>query len=79
MFGYSGLERPLIADIYLKLKTGQRVAPVIAHRLPTIRRCDHILVLEGGRVIEDGTYDELIKKNGYFAGLVERQQHDTAE
>ena len=49
---------------------------VIAHRLSTIRNCDRILVLDKGRILEDGTYDELIAKNGYFAELVERQRLD---
>ncbi|HJC23902.1 MAG TPA: NHLP bacteriocin export ABC transporter permease/ATPase subunit [Candidatus Eisenbergiella merdavium] len=49
---------------------------VIAHRLSTIRQCDRILYLENGKVAEDGTYDELIAKNGRFAGLVARQQLD---
>ena len=52
---------------------------VIAHRLSTIRHCDRILVLDKGNVIEDGTYDELIAKNGYFAELVARQRLDTAQ
>ena len=52
---------------------------VIAHRLSTIRHCDRILVLDGGKIIEDGTYDELIAQNGFFAELVERQRLDTAE
>lgn len=47
---------------------------VIAHRLSTIRHCNRILVLDGGRIIEDGTYDELIEKGGFFADLVERQR-----
>lgn len=47
---------------------------VIAHRLSTIRHCERILVLDEGRIVEDGTYDELIEKGGYFAGLVERQR-----
>lgn len=50
---------------------------VIAHRLSTIRQCDRIIVLEGGKIIEDGTYDELIAQNGFFASLVERQRLDT--
>ena len=50
---------------------------VIAHRLSTIRRCDRILVLNQGRIIEDGTYDELIEKGGIFADLVARQRLDT--
>lgn len=52
---------------------------VIAHRLSTIRHCDRILVLDGGSVIEEGTYEELIAQNGYFAGLVERQRLDIGQ
>lgn len=50
---------------------------VIAHRLSTIQSCDRILLLRGGKIEEDGTYDELIAKNGFFAELVERQRLDT--
>ena len=49
---------------------------VIAHRLSTIKHCDRILVLDGGRIVENGTYDELIAKGGFFAELVERQRLD---
>ena len=47
---------------------------VIAHRLSTIKHCDRILVIDGGKIAEDGTYDQLIEKNGIFAELVERQR-----
>lgn len=47
---------------------------VIAHRLSTIRHCDRIVVLDDGRVAEDGTYEELMTLNGTFASLVARQQ-----
>lgn len=47
---------------------------VIAHRLSTVRNCDRIICLDGGRIIEQGTYEELIKKKGFFAELVERQR-----
>ena len=50
---------------------------VIAHRLSTIKNCDRILVLDKGKIIEDGTFDELIAKNGLFAELVARQRLDT--
>lgn len=49
---------------------------VIAHRLSTIRQCDRIVVLSGGHIVEDGTYDELIAKGGHFADLVARQRLD---
>ncbi len=52
---------------------------VIAHRLSTIRQCDRIIVLDKGHIVEDGTYDELIAKNGAFAELVARQRLDMPE
>ena len=50
---------------------------VIAHRLSTIRQCDRIIVLDQGRIVEDGSYEKLMKQNGFFAELVSRQQLDT--
>ena len=52
---------------------------VIAHRLSTIRECDRIIVLDKGKIIEDGSYEELIEKEGFFAELVARQRLDDAE
>ena len=52
---------------------------IIAHRLSTIRHCDRILVLDGGGIAEEGSYDELISKGGYFARLVERQRADNEQ
>jgi len=49
---------------------------VIAHRLSTVRHCDRILVIDGGRIAEEGTYDELLEKGGLFAELVARQRLD---
>lgn len=49
---------------------------VIAHRLSTIRHCERIIVLEDGKIREDGSYDELLQKGGYFAELVARQRLD---
>ena len=50
---------------------------VIAHRLSTIRSCDRILLLDKGRIAEEGTYDELIAKGGTFADLIARQRLHT--
>ena len=47
---------------------------VIAHRLSTIKNCDRILVLDQGKVVEQGKYEELMEKKGMFYDLVERQQ-----
>ena len=47
---------------------------VIAHRLSTIRSCNRILFLDGGKIVEDGSYDELMEKKGRFYDLVKRQQ-----
>ncbi|MDX6154396.1 ABC transporter ATP-binding protein [Marinococcus sp. PL1-022] len=46
-----------------------RTTIVIAHRLATIRHADNIVVVTGGRIAEQGTYEELIHKNGVFASL----------
>lgn len=62
-----------VSDALDKLKCTRIV---IAHRLSTIKNCDRILVLDKGNIMEDGTYDELIEKNGLFAELVARQRID---
>ena len=49
---------------------------VIAHRLSTIQHADRIIMLEGGKIIEDGNYQQLIDKKGKFAELVDRQRLD---
>ena len=49
---------------------------VIAHRLSTVRHCDRILVLDGGTIAEEGTYEELMAKDGLFTELVKRQKLD---
>jgi len=50
-----------------------RTTFVIAHRLSTIRNATRILVFEGGRVIESGTFDELVAQGGHFAALATAQ------
>lgn len=52
---------------------------VVAHRLSTIRNADRIVVLVGGRIVEQGTFDELMKEGGEFAKLAQRQLLETPE
>lgn len=68
------ITQKIVSDSLDKLKCTRIV---IAHRLSTIRQCDRIIVLDKGRIIEDGTYEELIEQNGFFADLVERQRLET--
>ncbi len=46
---------------------------IIAHRLSTIRQCNRILVLEKGRIVADGSYEQLLEENAFFQELVSRQ------
>ncbi|MBQ6585521.1 MAG: ATP-binding cassette domain-containing protein [Coriobacteriales bacterium] len=62
-----------VADALAKLKCTRIV---VAHRLSTVKHCDRILVVDDGVIAEQGTYEELIAKNGIFAELVERQRLD---
>ncbi|MEE9254522.1 MAG: ABC transporter ATP-binding protein [Pseudomonadales bacterium] len=50
-----------------------RISFVIAHRLSTIRNADRIVVIEGGRITEEGTHDELVKLGGHYYELYRQQ------
>jgi ATP-binding cassette subfamily B protein len=51
----------------------QRTTLVIAHRLATVLSCDRILVLDGGRIVEQGTHDQLVAAGGLYARLAKLQ------
>jgi ABC-type multidrug transport system fused ATPase/permease subunit len=43
---------------------------VIAHRLSTVEKCDKIVVMKKGKIVEEGKYHDLLKRRGYFYNLV---------
>ncbi len=62
----------LIQDALWKLMEG-KTALVIAHRLSTIQRMDRIVVLDEGKIIEEGKHGELLNNNGLYAKLWKHQ------
>ncbi len=54
----------------------ERTTFIIAHRISSLRRADQILVLEGGRIVECGTHDELIRRDGLYREIYEIQFRD---
>ena len=53
--------------------TQGRTTFIIAHRLSTLHHVDRIVVVDGGRIVEQGLHDDLLTKGGLYAGLYEAQ------
>lgn len=68
----------LVQEALNRLMVG-RTSFVIAHRLSTIKNADRILVLEKGNLVEDGTHEELMEKNGLYAHLYQIQYFSNKE
>lgn len=69
----SALDNITQAQIVKTLEELDCTRIVIAHRLSTIKNCSRIIYLDKGRVVEEGTYDELMELNGRFAAMARRQ------
>ena len=64
----------LIQDNMARICQGRTVF-IIAHRLSTVRACNRIIVMDKGRIVEQGNHDELLQQNGYYAKLHSYQNH----
>ena len=58
--------------------TAGRTCIMIAHRLSTVRNADMILVVRGGKIVEQGNHTELLQQKGYYHELYTRQYEDEA-
>lgn len=66
----SALDAQTEAEVIRRIRNREITCIVVAHRLSTIRDCDEIIVLDQGKVLERGTHDELLAKDGAYAELV---------
>jgi len=66
------LTEALIQEALQRLLSG-RTAIVIAHRLSTVRHADRIFVIDGGRIVQQGTHEELLAQGGLYRDLYEQQ------
>jgi ATP-binding cassette, subfamily B, multidrug efflux pump len=57
----------------LKKVMKDKTSIIISHRISSIRDCDHIIVLDDGKIIEEGTHNELINRKGYYTEMYEKQ------
>ncbi|HBW39210.1 MAG TPA: NHLP bacteriocin export ABC transporter permease/ATPase subunit, partial [Desulfosporosinus sp.] len=69
----SALDNRTQAIVSNSLDQLQATRVVIAHRLSTIIHCNKIIVMDQGKIVESGTYQELIENKGIFADLAKRQ------
>jgi subfamily B ATP-binding cassette protein MsbA len=69
-------ESEKFVQVALENMMQNRTSVVIAHRLSTIQKADKIVVMQKGEIVEQGTHNELIAKNGMYAKLVMMQSFE---
>jgi ATP-binding cassette subfamily C protein len=70
------LDNPTQAKVQQYLSQLNVTRIVVAHRLSTVKSAHRIYVLNCGRIVEEGTYQDLLKRGGYFTGIADRQRTD---
>ena len=65
-----------LVQVALNNMMQNRTSLVIAHRLSTIQQADKIVVMDAGKIIEQGSHSSLIEKNGVYANLVNMQNFE---
>ena len=69
-------ESERLVQVALENMIKNRTSIVIAHRLSTIQNADQIIVMQKGEIVEQGTHEDLINKNGVYNKLVEMQSFE---
>lgn len=69
-------ETEILIQNALKVLAAGRTTFVVAHRLSTIKNADHILVLDDGKIVEDGTHEELYNRNGKYRAMYDAQYNN---
>jgi len=67
----TGTEEQILAGLRTFMRA--RTSIIVSHRISTVREADRILVLDGGRIVERGSHDELVRQDGVYAELYRKQ------
>jgi ABC-type bacteriocin/lantibiotic exporter with double-glycine peptidase domain len=72
----SALDEISQAQVVSSIERLRATRIIVAHRLSTVRACDRIFVMDGGRVVQEGTFQDLVRVEGRFREMAQRQLLD---